>query len=455
MTTVAASSYAFPILSVADIVNFIKQRFPNIAYVTADDINKPQTRNVKKLYAVFMESLTGFDGNYQPRFAALENCQFADSIQEPLSVVVFSMVLSKVLKDSGVNGVNLDDILSPARKKTIRNLSALINFQRFVDSQIHIFEESASVAESLNNQHQQLRVKSQELDQKITNLKAKKAMEDIKMKDLLPQVENLENELSQFDEQQQNLNQEMSNLKIKTSENENHLIKFRKNKAELDKNVEKLNQRIVASPERLQSTLASLTTRIDDCRKEIEDKRIKNEENVEKINKLSDCTEACDELTTLCKSTLTEMDRYRENVREYEAVVDLRIEKTEALRELNLNVQNLERELQSKRDTLATVRSQNKTKLNQVEKLLEEKQRELADVQKKRHEDNEQAMELSHEMDAIKAEIEKSRNEHAGKIKKAEDTYELLLQELDNYHQKLAESWKEVTDSLEIKPTIP
>ncbi|EDV27337.1 uncharacterized protein TRIADDRAFT_52934 [Trichoplax adhaerens] len=420
MTTVAASSYAFPILSVADIVNFIKQRFPNIAYVTADDINKPQTRNVKKLYAVFMESLTGFDGNYQPRFAALENCQFADSIQEPLSVVVFSMVLSKVLKDSGVNGVNLDDILSPARKKTIRNLSALINFQRFVDSQIHIFEESASVAVSI--------------DQYIF----------VNFFQLLPQVENLENELSRFDEQQ---------------------IKFRKNKAELDKNVEKLNQRIVASPERLQSTLASLTTRIDDCRKEIEDKRIKNEENVEKINKLSDCTEACDELTTLCKSTLTEMDRYRncnptlhchsENVREYEAVVDLRIEKTEALRELNLNVQNLERELQSKRDTLATVRSQNKTKLNQVEKLLEEKQRELADFQKKRHEDNEQAMELSHEMDAIKAEIEKSRNEHAGKIKKAEDTYELLLQELDNYHQKLAESWKEVTDSLEIKPTIP
>ena len=42
MASTVTSPYAFPMLNPVEIADFFKQRFPGIAYVTVDDIKKPQ-----------------------------------------------------------------------------------------------------------------------------------------------------------------------------------------------------------------------------------------------------------------------------------------------------------------------------------------------------------------------------------------------------------------------------
>ena len=141
--------YSFPILKEKEIIKCMKELQ---IYIERHDLQNPTEERFKNIYAKILHNLIKLEVN-QPKFD--ENLP---GFEHPsLHVVSVTHILLiklgiKFMKRCGVKNFCLKDVLYPDNKRTIRNLSAIINFAKYRHEKVLIFENHQHIERELEKQ---------------------------------------------------------------------------------------------------------------------------------------------------------------------------------------------------------------------------------------------------------------------------------------------------------------
>ena len=129
----------FPVLKNNEILQFMADL--EIPF-TEQDILKPSSHRMLQVYEAFTEQLMGISREHysQPSFACIELLEHPDIHQESLALIGFYRQLIKLFKGVGVDHFSVRDLLQPSTEVVQEIISALINFCRFREDRLQIFE---------------------------------------------------------------------------------------------------------------------------------------------------------------------------------------------------------------------------------------------------------------------------------------------------------------------------
>eukprot|EP01084_Bolivina_argentea_P199384 341165_1 len=170
--------------------------------------------------------------------------------------------LIKFMQKVGVPDFSISDLISPESGRTIRNLSAIINFARWREHKYQLFSEQKLTLDESNKTLLSKKAENTKLAEEFVRLREKKELEK-------PQIDALNKETEQLLKTMEHANREVENKgtighqlkkeykQLKQSDSEK--------KAFLNKNTEtirNLEKKIVKSPERIKKELKMLSNTI-------------------------------------------------------------------------------------------------------------------------------------------------------------------------------------------------
>ncbi|KAJ3111653.1 kinetochore-associated Ndc80 complex subunit nuf2 [Phlyctochytrium bullatum] len=134
--------------------------------MSMEDLEKPSTARVLAILEQFTEILMGVtrDQYSQLNFSAMEILEFPDLHQESIVLMAFYRQLARLVIEVGIPDFNVRDVIKPEAARLRRILSAIINFAKFREERLSVFEHCTQ--------------KSVELAEKVNTMKLRRAEEE-------------------------------------------------------------------------------------------------------------------------------------------------------------------------------------------------------------------------------------------------------------------------------------
>ncbi|KAH9308084.1 hypothetical protein KI387_035995, partial [Taxus chinensis] len=249
--------YSFPILSTKDIVNSLVNL--GIGSITSEHLLKINSETASYLYESFVRSILSdrstWDETTQPLFSGLEVLEDPELHRDSVRIINIHMKIKKVMKAAGAHDFSSMDIFRPDPQRTLKFLSALINFSCYCEEKL--FRIESTLAESDKELEKQLNLENRklELEHELAEIEAERQSKKPQIEALEAEIKELNQNILALNKQQSNLQADVQNLKEKNTDysdkirNANFLL--------LQKTQEAMQQRsqIVQSPDKLQKAL--------------------------------------------------------------------------------------------------------------------------------------------------------------------------------------------------------
>lgn len=132
--------YSFPILQMKEILVCLKElSIP----MTKDELKTPTSEKMLVVYEMLVEGLMNLnkDDFRQPPFGALDVLSHPELHESSIPEMSFYKHLLRLMKAAGLHDCTLTHIVNPEYKSTKRILSALINFAKFREERLAIYQE--------------------------------------------------------------------------------------------------------------------------------------------------------------------------------------------------------------------------------------------------------------------------------------------------------------------------
>lgn len=162
MLSSARDEFSFPILSVQEISSTLSELEISL---TAEDLRKISSQKVIQVY----EQLVSI-------FVPLNVVSQADSLMnDSLQLVAFHRKLVSICITAGVENVTLKDLLNPTVKKTVVILSALVNFCKFREERLVLFDECSRRTEDLISKRSGMETRVNTMADKVNSIRLARA----------------------------------------------------------------------------------------------------------------------------------------------------------------------------------------------------------------------------------------------------------------------------------------
>ena len=253
--------FSFPLLRIEDIVACLNELEID---VTAEDIKKPKPATARLIYTKLIEhamTITKDEMN-QPIFSGLGSLGHPELHEDSVPVLAFFRNFSKLMRASGVFDNGVGDIAEPDARRFVRNLSAVINFAKFREEKIGIYQEVTDAGDALQEQKDRLEDENAALAQQIQDLRRQRAEEQPAVAAMKQECAALEGEINVCNKQQAMLKYDAQELKktIKSLSDAAGDTQFQT--LSVEQECEKLQNGIVTSPERHKAELRALADRL-------------------------------------------------------------------------------------------------------------------------------------------------------------------------------------------------
>lgn len=430
------SEFDYPTMEPDDIMEILR----SLDFATTDDLlTNPRSETIRPVYKNFVleVGLVSEEELEQPNFSAMGALSNKDLYDEAISGLSFARAIQKLMAAVGAHDFNMKDVHKPEVKRTIRNLSALINFLKFREEKVDRYEELSARSEGLLEQRQNMAAENADLQQQLQELAAKKAEESPQLHDIQIESEGLVKEISALNKQQASLNNEIKELKSESNRCCETLADDRMLLLGAQAECEKLKSQIVRSPEKIKKQLADVSGAVSAEREIV----------TEKAQRLKDFRLKHDSLCKIEK----DINKNMHVMRDLEAQVEKVKSSKRALRERQATIENQGAELRtlSNRDTtakrqLATAKDRLKKVERDGERALQEAQQRMASKQQDRSElehtraSNQAQMEQNDEVcREMRENIYKLRKGHEAEIKSMQGLCGKLEAQVSSYHEAL------------------
>ncbi|KAJ3195182.1 kinetochore-associated Ndc80 complex subunit nuf2 [Irineochytrium annulatum] len=268
-------SYSFPSLKPAEILTCLADlQIP----MSHEDLEKPSTNRMLAVFEQFTDILMGVsrDQFSQPNFAAMEILEYpgagliaVDSVgsnlvmppdlhQESITILSFFRQLARLIVEVGVSDFSIRDIIKPEAGRIRRILSAVINFAKFREERLSVFEECTKKSSEYIEERKFLTDKIQDIADRVNTIRLNRAEQEPLFQKRREDNIRLTSELRELKRIQTALASDIDSLKKTKNESSEKLSNTQFLLAQCKQDCTRIRSRIVQSPEKLQQAISDM-----------------------------------------------------------------------------------------------------------------------------------------------------------------------------------------------------
>lgn len=207
----------FPELKNVEILQILEElRIP----LSEADLLKPSPCQIQHVYELFVELYMGSralsawqQSSSQSRFSAIDTLEHPEIYLDAVQLMTFYRTVATLMECVGIDDFSLKDIIKPESYRTKMILSGLINFAKFREEQLSLFECHSTKVETTYTQKKKLDGQKQAAIDHLTLLKADRAKEEPFIKELEKEIFDMNLKLKDLKREQQNSTDATSKLK--------------------------------------------------------------------------------------------------------------------------------------------------------------------------------------------------------------------------------------------------
>jgi len=430
-------SYEVPILSLKEVLDAF-----NTFQIPIEDMSKPSENYVRRVYSKFMELLLGI---YLENFSSVKSTSYESSLFEnpefhefSLGELEFRKHLYYLMSSIGVSNFSVfADVIIPDAKRFRQIVSSLINFARFRQKRIDLYEELRKESEKLLSKKEKLVQLQEDTLNQLQELKLKEETQRDELRSLEKLTEEMARQIQRLNAQQLELQSSNKELKRKCTE---VAARIQSDSVTLEQTKEMcstLRPQIIQNPALLKKKITDLAESVTDLTTSIND----HEANIRllhtKIAQQEQQSKDVEQCIIMANENKAELDNNKKIQESIKAAL-LKVDKLKEEKEdLLLAESHLKRHLSVQMEKLERLRKQQEEKRQAREEGLQDSLREKQLLMKNR---DEQKGKLDQNREAIQElhrAIEKLTEDHDMTVASLENEIGSLDNVLKSYHKTL------------------
>ena len=275
----AKPQYSFPELKGNEILQCMADlRIP----LSDQDLQKPSPQTVQRVYEAFVEIFMGPQAlsvvsSLEPGLSG-NNGLASDSpsavaasvqaLEHPeihipsLHLLAFYKQVARLMFQVGIDDFSLKDVVKPEPQRLRLLLSAIINFAKFREEQLSVWEELVGKGEEVQEEHKRLVNREDDLSAKIEAIREQRRQEEPQVNRTKEQIGGMVSELRELKRQQTALSADIDNLKSSRQSLSDNQARLQYLLSSGRQDCAKLKSRIVHSPEKLLQILSEMQANI-------------------------------------------------------------------------------------------------------------------------------------------------------------------------------------------------
>ncbi|KAJ3344240.1 kinetochore-associated Ndc80 complex subunit nuf2 [Gonapodya sp. JEL0774] len=254
---------SFPVLKTPDVLHCLSDLGLSCS---DDDLKNPTPLGVQRIYEQLLGYLLGaaardfFPGSAgQPAFQVLQHLDNPELHMDALQALVFYKQLSKILRRVGYPLFTLRDLQRPDPLPLRRALSALINFAKFREERLGMWEAMQAKAEDLDDQRLMTEQRFQALEARVNALRLLRAEQEPLLESAKAENISISEKLTQSGRQRRDLESEIDRIRLERKKETERQAETEQRTAQVKQDVARLKGRIVENPEGLRRTIVDMT----------------------------------------------------------------------------------------------------------------------------------------------------------------------------------------------------
>eukprot|EP00294_Goniomonas_avonlea_P008999 CAMPEP_0114567834 /NCGR_PEP_ID=MMETSP0114-20121206/15712_1 /TAXON_ID=31324 /ORGANISM="Goniomonas sp, Strain m" /LENGTH=436 /DNA_ID=CAMNT_0001754489 /DNA_START=16 /DNA_END=1323 /DNA_ORIENTATION=- len=430
----AQEQYSFPLLENSEILGCMKE----LGIPMSEELLK--TPNPEHFTKVCEELLTMFYGwapedATQMQFSGVEVFEYPQLHEYSVGHLAFHRALGNLAATCGMHNFSLRDMVKPEYKRVREFLSGIINFAKFREEKVALYEEFVERSEQLVNKQQQVEAENRELTSQLHMHRTHRQAEEPQIEKLDAECNRLEEELRQLNYQQADLKKKCTNLKNTRQEFQDKIANDQFQLLNLTAEKNKLQAQIVQSPEKTKREIKNLEETVERDTVETADIEKRTNELQQKLDALTKVQKDMKKIMTLldevgveeakCKAAKNEVRAQEKEVHTAET----------AKVELTAQEQALKKQYKHATERQGELNARQGLRVEAAARDLQRARELQRDAEKENKEGREKLDRLEAETRAVQHKIAEANRQHADD--KATLTQELgrLEKELGNYNR--------------------
>ncbi|KAJ3243486.1 kinetochore-associated Ndc80 complex subunit nuf2 [Chytriomyces hyalinus] len=353
--------YSFPMLKPSEIVTCMSDLH---IHVSLEDLERPTPSRMAAVFDAFTSTFMGVsrDSCAVPSFHVVDMLEHPDLHQDDVALMAFYRQLFKLVTEVGIHDFSIRDLIKPEPGHVRKILSAIINFAKFREERVSVFEQCNKNSAEHVQKKAFLEEKNQEIAETVNTIRLQRAEEEPAYQRVRERNLAQTAELRELKRIQTALTSDIENLKktkadaVEKMNNTNFLLSNTK------QDCVRLRSRIVPNPAKLQQALVDMTNSISSEKtnltvreRQYRDLLTRMEAIAVVQQDITTCTKLMEECEFEMKKSSTaekSLVHERENIER----------KNQELREVNIKEQQLKRQLANISDKITRLTKQQTAK---------------------------------------------------------------------------------------------
>ncbi len=257
--------YSFPELKTVEILQCMADlRIP----LSEADLIKPNPATVQRIFEAFVDvfmgskALDSVNASSNNLSAALQALEYPEIHMDAVSLLAFYRQIARLMWEVGIEDFGLKDLVKPEGPRLRIILSAIINFAKFREEQLSVWEELMKRGEEAAQELAGLNSREAELRSRIEAIRQQRVAEEPQVQAIKEQIGVLVNDLRELKKQQNTLSTEIEGHKRRRQELVDNQARLQYLMSSGRQECAKLKSRIVHSPEKLLQIISEMQASI-------------------------------------------------------------------------------------------------------------------------------------------------------------------------------------------------
>jgi len=246
------SHNSFPLLPVDEILSCLESMEVNF---TREMLMQPTEAATLALYQRLVEVLVISRADLKPGGAALASAESREALDNYSETFALVKVTVQLMKSVGVNDFSLSDITAPTTKRLVRCLSGVINFAKFHEEFLALYDEAMRDVQSLTESKKELSAVQATLETRLAAAQRERDAEEPARAALTKETEALRRAVQTLQTRTDEVRDEVGALNKNVDASKTEIKRLKAEVKAKEDDLERIRGQIVSSPEKLQQEI--------------------------------------------------------------------------------------------------------------------------------------------------------------------------------------------------------
>ncbi|KAA0168256.1 hypothetical protein FNF28_02551 [Cafeteria roenbergensis] len=290
--------FCFPILKNSEIVQCLNELGLD---VTEDTLARCRADSLHGVYEhLLIDCLdVSKEDLHQPKFYGLDALKHAELHEDSVPAMHFVRAMDKLLVAAGVSaGFCVRDLVKPDARRTRRNLSAIINFHKFRDERLAVFEKMTVETERLMAARDEAAAERDALAAELAAERERRAAEQPELEALRSECLELGTEIASLNQQQARMRQAAAETKEAIAAAKARSVAAVASRKEAAADTAAVRARVVGDPDSVKARLAEAAAALEDEKTRLSDTDRRRRETAVKTDVVTAATRDVEKAAT-------------------------------------------------------------------------------------------------------------------------------------------------------------